>query len=70
MCTRIYALVNPYLRLKPFYREQHTDVGDSEHPGGMASYCSPGDIPSGFWTNVDFVTGTGANGGRYAQREF
>lgn len=23
-------------------RDPHTDIGDSEHPGGMKTYCSSG----------------------------
>ena len=57
-------------------RTKHTNVGDSEHPGGMKTYCSPsghydnaqGTLPGDFWTNVDFVSGNGQNGGRIAQR--
>ena len=57
-------------------REPHTNVGDSEHPGGMKTYCSPagrydsqqGQLPADFWSNVEFKTGNGKNGGRYAQR--
>lgn len=58
-------------------REPHTNVGDSEHPGGMKTYCSPdgryssqqGQLPNDWWSNVAFKTGKGTNGQRYAQRE-
>ncbi|EGO05286.1 hypothetical protein SERLA73DRAFT_44150 [Serpula lacrymans var. lacrymans S7.3] len=56
-------------------RDPHTNIGDSEHPGGMQTYCSSaghysadqGEIPAGFWSNVSFQSGTGVSGGRYAQ---
>ncbi|KAF8876574.1 hypothetical protein BD779DRAFT_159792 [Infundibulicybe gibba] len=56
-------------------RDAHTNVGDSEHPGGMKSYCSSqgkssssqGDLPANFWRNVEFKSGNGVNGGRFAQ---
>ncbi|KAJ7833367.1 hypothetical protein B0H14DRAFT_1166573 [Mycena olivaceomarginata] len=56
-------------------RDPHTNIGDSEHPGGMKTYCSPngrydssqGQLPAEFWSNVAFKSGTGKNGGRYAQ---
>ncbi|KAF7377967.1 Allergen protein [Mycena sanguinolenta] len=56
-------------------RTPHTNIGDSEHPGGMQSYCSPngrydssqGKLPAQFWRNVAFKSGTGKKGGRYAQ---
>ena len=59
------------------YRDAHTNIGDSEHPGGMKTYCSPagryssqqGQLPVGFWTNVAFKSGTSSSGGRYAQRK-
>ncbi|KAG6916209.1 hypothetical protein DXG01_007839 [Tephrocybe rancida] len=58
-------------------RYAHTNIGDSEYPGGMKTYCSPagryssqqGQLPAQFWRNVEFKTGKGKNGGRYAQRE-
>ncbi|CAA7263268.1 unnamed protein product [Cyclocybe aegerita] len=54
-------------------KDPNTNIGDSEHPGGMTSYCSPsahsspdqGLLPSDFWKNVLFISGTGA--GRFAQ---
>ncbi|KAF7965275.1 hypothetical protein HWV62_28838 [Athelia sp. TMB] len=57
-------------------RNPHTDIGDSEHPGGTKSYCSSsartsstqGQIPSNFWSNVAYKTGKGKSGGKYAQR--
>ena len=59
-------------------REAHTNVGDSEHPGGMMSYCSEaakysdeqGTLLSNFWRDVDYTEGQGVNGQRYAQRMF
>ncbi|GLB44835.1 hypothetical protein LshimejAT787_1801720 [Lyophyllum shimeji] len=56
-------------------RNPHTNIGDSEHPGGTTTYCSPaghssasqGQLPAAFWRNVDFRTGKGRNGGRYVQ---
>jgi hypothetical protein len=55
----------------------HTNIGDSEYPGGMKTYCSPagryssqqGQLPAQFWSNVAFKTGNGPSGKRYAQRE-
>lgn len=58
-------------------RDPHTNVGDSEHPGGMISYCSEAAkysdqqvLSSDFWSNVAYVTGQGVNGQNYAQRMF
>ncbi|KAF8640217.1 hypothetical protein AX16_010114 [Volvariella volvacea WC 439] len=56
-------------------RNPHTNIGDSEYPGGTKTYCSPagryssqqGQLPPDFWSNVAFKTGYGRNGGRYAQ---
>ncbi|KAI9235664.1 MAG: hypothetical protein BYD32DRAFT_370655 [Podila humilis] len=56
-------------------RDPHTNVGDSEHPGGMTTYCSAsaqtsdlqGLLSPDFWSNVAYITGQGANGQRYAQ---
>ncbi|KAJ3542375.1 hypothetical protein NMY22_g3530 [Coprinellus aureogranulatus] len=56
-------------------RDPHTNIGDSEHPGGMKTYCSPagkydssqGTLPANFWSNVEFKTGTSPRGARYAQ---
>ncbi|TEB30845.1 hypothetical protein FA13DRAFT_498756 [Coprinellus micaceus] len=56
-------------------RDEHTDIGESEHPGGTTVYCSPnarydtrqGQLFSTFWTNVEHVTNFGVNGGRYTQ---
>lgn len=58
-------------------RHAHTDIGDSEFPGGMKTYCSPsgrsdpkqGQLPGDFWSNVAFKTGLGPKGKKYAQRE-
>jgi len=56
-------------------RDPHTNIGDSEHPGGTKTYCSPagryspnqGQLPPDFWSNVAFKTGKGKKGGRFAQ---
>jgi len=56
-------------------RYAHTNIGDSEYPGGMKTYCSPagvysseqGQLPAQFWSNVAFTTGNGPSGRRYAQ---
>ncbi|KAH8810504.1 hypothetical protein DL96DRAFT_1627373 [Flagelloscypha sp. PMI_526] len=58
-------------------RTPHTNVGDSEHPGGMQTYCSPsghfdasqGTLPGDFWKDgqVEFKVGNGKNGGRTVQ---
>ncbi|KAJ3557666.1 hypothetical protein NM688_g1353 [Phlebia brevispora] len=56
-------------------RDPHTDIGDSERPGGTKTYCSPdgrysseqGQLPSDWWSHVQFKTGKGKNGERYAQ---
>ncbi|THH19016.1 hypothetical protein EW146_g2077 [Bondarzewia mesenterica] len=56
-------------------RDPHTDIGDSEHPGGMKTYCTPagryssqqGQLPADFWSNIAFKSGKGKNGQRYAQ---
>jgi hypothetical protein len=56
-------------------RDAHTNIGDSERPGGMKTYCSAagrydnsqGKLPDQWWSKVNFKTGTGKNGGRYAQ---
>ncbi|KAJ7910483.1 hypothetical protein B0H13DRAFT_2012173 [Mycena leptocephala] len=64
---------NKFCMIMP--RDPHTNIGDSEHPGGMKTYCSPagrydtaqGQLPDQFWSNVAFKSGAGKNGGRYAQ---
>lgn len=56
-------------------RTAHTNIGDSEHPGGMKSYCSAsartsdvqGLLPNNFWKNVEFKTGKGNGGKKWAQ---
>ena len=53
----------------------HTNIGDSEVPGGMKTYCSPagryspdqGQLPPDFWSNVEFKSGTSSRGARFAQ---
>lgn len=65
--TTTYCLILP--------REPHTNIGDSEHPGGMKSHCtasaktSPeqGDLSSDFWINVALESGNGKNGQKYIQ---
>ncbi|KJA16121.1 hypothetical protein HYPSUDRAFT_148164 [Hypholoma sublateritium FD-334 SS-4] len=60
-----YCLVVP--------KDAHTNIGDSEYPGGTTVYCSPaahfspsqGLMPGDFWANVEYTTGEGS--GRYAQ---
>ncbi|KAG6833106.1 hypothetical protein H0H87_011214 [Tephrocybe sp. NHM501043] len=64
---------NLFCMIMPRYA--HTNIGDSEYPGGMKTYCSPagryssqqGQLPAEFWRDVEFKTGKGKNGGRYAQ---
>ena len=59
-------------------RNPHTNIGDSETPGGMKTYCSPagryspnqGQLPADFWRNVEFKSGKGRGGGRFVQRTF
>ncbi|KAF9029689.1 hypothetical protein BDZ89DRAFT_950312 [Hymenopellis radicata] len=58
-------------------RTAHTSIGDSEHPGGMQTYCSSdghtdpkqGYLPADFWQEgkVAFKSATGENGKRYTQ---
>ncbi|KAL0063427.1 hypothetical protein AAF712_009631 [Marasmius tenuissimus] len=64
---------NKYCMIFP--KDAHTNIGDSEHPGGMTTYCSEagkyndaqGTIPNGFWKNVDFQSGISSRGARFAQ---
>jgi hypothetical protein len=57
-------------------RDAHTNIGDSEQPGGTTSYCSAdakysdeqGELASKFWSDVAFISGEMS--GRYAQRMF
>ncbi|KAH8834236.1 hypothetical protein DL96DRAFT_1579935 [Flagelloscypha sp. PMI_526] len=65
---------NKFCMIMP--RDPHTNIGDSEHPGGMKTYCSPagrynlplqGQLPADFWSNVEFKSGTSTRGARYAQ---
>lgn len=56
-------------------KDAHTNVGDSEYPGGETVYCSAkaktsplqGDLASNFWSNVEFVSKTGVNGQVFVQ---
>ncbi|KAF9469587.1 hypothetical protein BDZ94DRAFT_1151585 [Collybia nuda] len=51
------------------------NIGDSETPGGTKAYCtksartsdSQGEISPNFWRDVEYKTGKGAQGGRFAQ---
>ncbi|KAF8608161.1 hypothetical protein BDV93DRAFT_519223 [Ceratobasidium sp. AG-I] len=60
--TTNYCLIMP--------REPHTNIGDSESPGKMQSFCSPsahsdgsqGQLPADFWNSVTYK-----NTGSYAQ---
>ncbi|KAF5358780.1 hypothetical protein D9758_008535 [Tetrapyrgos nigripes] len=64
---------NTFCMIMP--KHAHTNIGDSEHPGGMKTYCSPngkysssqGELPANFWKHVEFKSGTSSRGGRYAQ---
>ncbi|KAJ7769185.1 hypothetical protein DFH07DRAFT_938316 [Mycena maculata] len=64
---------NKFCMIMP--RDEHTNIGDSERPGKMKTYCSAaahsseqqGTLPGNFWSNVAFKSGTGKNGGQYAQ---
>jgi len=66
MCHREAAILLPRAAVST----PHTNIGDSEHPGGMKTSCSPagqyssqqGQLPPGFWRNVAFKTGKGKNG--------
>ncbi|GAB1526585.1 hypothetical protein RhiTH_009753 [Rhizoctonia solani] len=67
---------NKYCMIMP--RDAHTNIGDSEHPGGMKTYCSSsgrydnsqGKLPDNFWSNIAFASGTSSRGARYAQRKY
>ncbi|KAG8715035.1 hypothetical protein FRC08_011072 [Ceratobasidium sp. 394] len=56
-------------------RNPHTDIGVSETPGGMQTFCSPnghfdgsqGVLPADFWRNVEMSTAPGVNGARRVQ---
>ncbi|KAF8178938.1 hypothetical protein BJ912DRAFT_648627 [Pholiota molesta] len=62
---------NDYCLVVP--RDEYTNVGDSEYPGGTTVYCTSsarvsdnqGQMPEDFWSNVAYTTGTGS--GRYVQ---
>lgn len=64
--------------LNSMYRTPHTDIGDSEKPGGTKTYCSAaakrssqqGELPADFWSNVELRKGKGKHGEKYAQCEF
>ncbi|CAE6401793.1 unnamed protein product [Rhizoctonia solani] len=70
----ITELVNTDCMILPRY--EHTDVGASEYPGGMKTFCSPngifdrnlqGENPQDFWSNVEMSTAPGVNGARRVQ---
>ncbi|KDN48493.1 hypothetical protein K437DRAFT_255464 [Tilletiaria anomala UBC 951] len=53
-------------------RSKHTNIGDSEHPGGMRSFCNKpygnqGQLPSNFWTEAHFSSKNGRSGKRQVQ---
>ncbi|KAG8918264.1 hypothetical protein FRC02_002495 [Tulasnella sp. 418] len=55
-------------------KNKRTNIGDSEHPGGMTTYCSKpqggqGKLPSNFWKNVAYKKGKGKTGKAYVQRK-
>lgn len=69
-------LFSHFLRIN-LLRYPHTNIGDSEYPGGMKTYCSQagryspqqGQLPFDFWREVAFESGKGKHGKRYAQRQ-
>ncbi|KAG8861679.1 hypothetical protein FRB96_002636 [Tulasnella sp. 330] len=53
-------------------KNPHTNIGDSERPGGETSYCSKpgagqGKMPANFWTKVAYKKTTGVHGKPYVQ---
>ncbi|KAG8884827.1 hypothetical protein FRB98_002153 [Tulasnella sp. 332] len=53
-------------------KNPHTNIGDSERPGGETSYCSKpgagqGKMPAHFWTKVAYKKTTGVHGKPYVQ---
>lgn len=71
--TVVVDSAQKYCMIMP--RDPHTDIGDSEHPGGMQSFCSAsakadsaqGLLPDNFWSNVEYKTGMGSSGGKWVQ---
>ncbi|KAG9087766.1 hypothetical protein FS749_002656 [Ceratobasidium sp. UAMH 11750] len=71
--TVVIESTTKYCMIMP--RDAHTNIGDSESPGKMQSYCSAeartdnsqGLFPDDFWKQVTFKTGKGKNGQNYAQ---
>ncbi|QRV98230.1 allergen protein [Ceratobasidium sp. AG-Ba] len=71
--TVVVRSENEYCMIVP--RNAHTDIGASESPGQMRSYCSAaartddsqGLFPDNFWRQVTYKEGNGANGQKYAQ---
>ncbi|KAG8899200.1 hypothetical protein FRB99_006874 [Tulasnella sp. 403] len=62
--SKDYCLIVP--------KNKHTNIGDSEHPGGMKTYCSKpsqgqGKLASNFWKNVSYKTGKGKKGKKWVQ---
>jgi len=50
-------------------KNKHTNIGDSEYPGGETTYCAnphngQGKMPSDFWTHVTISHGTGKKSGK------
>ncbi|KAF7318729.1 hypothetical protein HMN09_00385100 [Mycena chlorophos] len=57
-------------------KDAHTNIGDSERPGGTTTYCSPaahnsstaqGTFSDAFWTRVEYESGVGRGGQKFAQ---
>ncbi|KAF5359152.1 hypothetical protein D9756_002980 [Leucocoprinus leucothites] len=57
------------------YCDPHVNIGDSEHPGGMQSFCSApardndsqGVLPEDFWSESEYKWARGPQGGKYVQ---
>jgi hypothetical protein len=73
-------LVHSYMRTNAtynFHRNPHTNIGDSEHPGGMKSYCTAsahtssaqGTLPGNFWQSGKVALKSGTSHGRFIQCE-
>ncbi|KAF8748929.1 hypothetical protein RHS01_10442 [Rhizoctonia solani] len=73
--TPFMSLIKTSVNCMIMPRDAHTNIGDSEHPGGMKTYCSSsgrydnsqGKLPDNFWSNIAFASGTSSRGARYAQ---
>ncbi|KAF8628296.1 hypothetical protein AX17_005999 [Amanita inopinata Kibby_2008] len=65
--TDNYCLIVP--------KDAHTNIGDSEYPGGETTYCTAaartsqdqGLLSDDFWRNVEFMQGNGVNGASFVQ---